>query len=76
MRPGAVAPNLEDGPPLSKCLVTTIDKPWKGHLEGQQHQLGDVRSPWLLTTEACPGMILQAQVPQKCKLHLDDESMP
>ena len=27
--------------PLSKWLVTPIDKPWKGHLEGEQPYLGD-----------------------------------
>ena len=36
---------------LGAMSVTPIYEPWKGHLEGvPQPQLGDLRSPWLLTT--------------------------
>ncbi len=45
-------PYLEDHPRTCKWLVTLIYKPWNGHLEGEQPQLGDS----LLTS---PGMILQ-----------------
>ena len=40
--------------PLSKWLVTPIYKPLNGHFEGEQPYLGDLRSPWLLTTYQPP----------------------
>ena len=38
-----------------------LDKPWKGHLGGEQHQLGDLRSPWItmVINHLQTGMILQ-----------------
>ena len=40
---GFVIPTfLEDHPRTCKWLITSIYKPWKGHLEGEQPYLGDL----------------------------------
>ena len=36
--------------PVGKYFETLIYKPYKGHLEGERLQLGEFRSPYLLTT--------------------------
>ena len=47
--------------PVSKWLVTPIYKPFRPFGRGPTTPgLGDLRSPWLLTTYPSPGMILQA----------------
>ena len=52
---------LEDHPRTCKWLVTTLYKPWGGHLEGVSNNpilRGRNRSPWLLSTYPSHGMIL------------------
>ena len=44
--------------PFSKWLVTPIYYPFRPFLEGEQPQLGDLRSPWLIY-HLLSGMILQ-----------------
>ena len=43
--------------PVSKWLVTPMYKPWKGHLEGEQPQLGDLQT--MVINHLPTGMILQ-----------------
>ena len=45
--------------PVRKWLVTPIYKPFRPFVRGITRSLGDLRSPWLLTTYPSPGMILQ-----------------
>ena len=46
--------------PLSKWVVTTIYKPWKAHLEGEQPYLGDLLT--MVINHLLTGMILQVSI--------------
>ena len=50
---------LEDHPRTCKWLVSPIYKPFRPLVRGTTRSLGDLRSPWLLTTYPSHGMILQ-----------------
>ena len=57
--------NLEDHPSFSNPpFISAIKRPWMEGGENNPRSWGRKQSPWLLTTEPSPGMILQVQLPK------------